>query len=211
MNKEQTKRLMLGGFGLIGLLYVYFTFFLGPLNNSRNSIQGKINELEQKIATSKAEISKATKLEESAHAATVRYDAMRALSPDGAPIAWFPPRIKTFFAGQQIDKVTTRLEASNAFKEKELAGWNRYLWIVDLPRRTLGAWAKQLPFWRIQIPYCRSGDYVFTPPRMTLRCRRSSLPPPLSSTRNEEAVLPLRDDLQQHFAGRRDAFDGIEA
>ena len=50
-------------FGLIGLLYVYFTFFLGPLNNSRNSIQGKINELEQKIATSKAEISKATKLE----------------------------------------------------------------------------------------------------------------------------------------------------
>ena len=134
MNKEQTKRLMLGGIGLIGLLYVYFTFFLGPLNNSRNSIQGKINELEQKIATSKAEISKATKLEESAHAATVRYDALRALSPDGAPIAWFPPRMKTFFAGQQIDKVMTRLETNSAFKEKELAGWNRYLWIVDLPQ-----------------------------------------------------------------------------
>ena len=134
MNKEQTKRLMLGGFGLIGLLYVYFTFFLGPLNNSRNSIQGKINELEQKIATSKAEISKSTKLEESAHTATVRYDALRALSPDGAPIAWFPPRMKTFFGGQQIDKVTTRLETSSAFKEKELAAWNRYLWVVDLPQ-----------------------------------------------------------------------------
>jgi hypothetical protein len=52
LNKEQTKILMLGGFGLIGLLYVYITFFLGPLNNSRNSIQGKTNELEQKIATS---------------------------------------------------------------------------------------------------------------------------------------------------------------
>ena len=125
---------MLGGFGLIGLLYVYFTFFLGPLNNSRNSIQRNINELEQKIATSKAEISKATKLEESAHTATVRYDALRALSPDGAPIAWFPPRMKTFFGGQQIDKVMTRLETSSAFKEKELAGWNRYLWIVDLPQ-----------------------------------------------------------------------------
>jgi hypothetical protein len=134
LNKEQTKRLMLGGFGLIGLLYVYFSFFLGPLNKSRNSIQGKINELEGKVATSKAEISKVTKLEESAHAATVRYDALRALSPDGAPIAWFPPRIKTFFAGQQIDKVTTRLETSGAFKEKELAAWNRYLWIVDVPQ-----------------------------------------------------------------------------
>src|SRR5437588_972242 len=125
---------MLGGFGLIGLLYVYFTFFLGPLNNSRNSIQGKINELEQKIATSKAEISKATKLEESAHSATVRYDALRALSPEGAPIAWFPPRMKTFLASHQIDKVTTRLETNGPCKEKELADWSRYLWIIDLPQ-----------------------------------------------------------------------------
>src|SRR6202040_2842706 len=98
------------------------------------SSQGNINDREQKIATSKAKISKAKKLEESAHAATVRYDALRALSPEGAPIAWFPPRMKTFLAGQQIDKVTTRLETSSAFKEKELAGWNRYLWIVDLPQ-----------------------------------------------------------------------------
>jgi hypothetical protein len=135
---------MLGGFGLIGLLYVYFTFFLGPLNNSRNSIQGKINELEQKIATSKTEISKATKLEETAHTATVRYDALRALNPDGAPIAWFPPRMKTFFADQQIDKVTTRLETSSAFKEKELAGWNRYLWIVDLPQADFGSLGKAI-------------------------------------------------------------------
>lgn len=134
MNKEQTKRLLLGGFGLIGLLYVYFSFFLGPLNKGRYAIQGKVNELEEKVATSKAEISKVTKLEESAHVATVRYDALRALSPEGAPIAWFPPRMKTFLAGQQIDKVTTRLEASSAFKEKELAAWNRYLWIVDLPQ-----------------------------------------------------------------------------
>ncbi len=42
--------------------------------------------------------------------------------------------MKTFFAGQQIDKVMTRLETSSAFKEKELADWNRYLWIVDLPQ-----------------------------------------------------------------------------
>src|SRR5207302_9593731 len=85
LNKEQTKKLMLGGFGLIGLLYVYFAFFLGPLNKSRNSIQGKIKDLQEKVATSKTEISKVTKLEETAHAATVRYDALRTLSPDGAP------------------------------------------------------------------------------------------------------------------------------
>ena len=40
--------------------------------------------------------------------------------------------MKTFFAGQQIDKVMTRLETSSAFKEKELAGWNR----LSLERRS---------------------------------------------------------------------------
>lgn len=144
MSKEETKKLILGGFGLIGLLYVYFAFFLGPLNKSRDSINGKINDLQAKVATSKAEISKATKLEETAHAATVRYDALRALSPDGAPIAWFPPRMKTFFAGQQIDKVTTRLESSSAFKEKELASWNRYLWVIDLPQADFGSFGKAI-------------------------------------------------------------------
>jgi hypothetical protein len=42
--------------------------------------------------------------------------------------------MKTFLAGQQIDKVTTRLENTVAFKEKELTAWNRYVWIIDLPQ-----------------------------------------------------------------------------
>jgi hypothetical protein len=134
VNKDQTKKLFLGGLGLIALVYVYFSFFLGPLNKSRNIVQNKIKDLQTKVATSKAEISKATKLEETAHAATVRYEALRALSPDGAPIAWFPPRMKTFFSNHQIDRVTTRLESSGDFKEKELAGWSRYLWDIDLPQ-----------------------------------------------------------------------------
>jgi hypothetical protein len=134
VNKEQAKKLLLGGLGLIALLYVYFSFFLGPLNKSRDGVRAKINDLQTKISTSKTEISKATKLEETAHSATVRYDALRALSPDGAPIAWFPPRMKTFLTSHQIDKGTTRLETNSAFKEKELAGWSRYLWIIDLPQ-----------------------------------------------------------------------------
>jgi hypothetical protein len=134
VNKEQTKKMMLGGLGLIALLYVYFSFFLGPLNKSRDAVQAKINDLQSKISTSKAEISKTTKLEETAHSATVRYDALRALSPEGAPIAWFPPKMKTFLANHQLDKGTTRLETNTPFKEKELANWSRYLWNIDLPQ-----------------------------------------------------------------------------
>ena len=134
MNREQTKKLMLGGLALVALLYVYFSFFLGPLSKSRNSVDAKIKDLQTKISTCKTEISKATKLEETAHAATVRYEALLALSPDGAPIAWFPPRMKTFFTNHQIDRVATRLESSGSFKEKELAGWSSYLWDIDLPQ-----------------------------------------------------------------------------
>jgi len=134
VNKEQAKKMLLGALGLIALVYVYFSFFLGPLTKSRNAVQAKINDLQSKISTSKTEISKAARLEETAHSATVRYDALRALSPEGAPIAWFPPRMKTFLTNYQIDKGATRLETNSAFKEKELAGWSRYLWIIDLPQ-----------------------------------------------------------------------------
>src|SRR5207247_10191497 len=63
-----------------------------------------------------------------------RYDSIRTLNHYDARIAQFPPRINTFLAGQQIHNLTTRLESSNAFKEKGLAAWNRYLWIIDLPQ-----------------------------------------------------------------------------
>ncbi len=134
MNKEQTKKLVLGGFGIIGLLYVYFAFFLGPLHRSEQTVKAKIEELQGKVASSKTEMAKAAKLEENARAATSHYDALRALSPEGAPIAWFPPRIKTFFAEQHIDKVSARLESNSASKEKELGNWSRYTWAVDLPQ-----------------------------------------------------------------------------
>ena len=134
MNKEQTKKIVLGAFGLIALLYVYFAFFLGPLNKSRNAAQARVNDLQHKIDTSKSELERVARLEENARAATKRYESLRALSPEGAPIAWFPPRIKTFFASQQIDRATARLESTANFKEKELAVWGRYIWNIEIPQ-----------------------------------------------------------------------------
>jgi hypothetical protein len=134
LNKEQTKKIILGAFCLIGLLYVYFTFFIGPLRRSEESTKAKIEQLQGKTASSKSDIAKAAKLEENARAATEHYSALRALSPEGAPIAWFPPRIKTFFAEQHIDKATARLDSTSACKEKELASWSRSTWSIDLPQ-----------------------------------------------------------------------------
>ena len=68
-------------------------------------------------------------------------------NPEGAPIAWFPPRIKVFFANQQIDKAVARLEGNLPYKEADLSGWTRYNWTIDLPQTdfsTLGYAMAQL-------------------------------------------------------------------
>lgn len=134
LSKDHLKKLMLSAMGFVGLVYVYFSFFLGPLNSSRDASLAQINELQDKIANSKNEMTKTAKLEKQAEAATSRFAALKALSPEGAPIAWFPPRVKAFFASQEIDKATARLESSASYKETDLANWMRYNWIIELPQ-----------------------------------------------------------------------------
>ena len=134
LSKDQIQKLMLSAMGFVALIYVYFSFFLGPLNNSRDTMLGQIAEVQGKVAGSKTELAKTANLEKQAEAATKRFAALKALSPEGAPIAWFPPRMRAFFANQEIDKGTGRLETSGTFKETELAGWMRYNWIIELPQ-----------------------------------------------------------------------------
>lgn len=134
LNKDQTQKLGLSVLGFFGLVYVYFTFFLGPLNNSRAKMLSDIEDLQRKIGSSKSEMMKASTLERQASAATGRFAALKALSPEGAPIAWFPPRMRAFFANQGVDKVTARLENSAPFKDAELAEWVKYNWILEVPQ-----------------------------------------------------------------------------
>jgi hypothetical protein len=134
LNKDHIQKLMLSSIGFIVLIYVYFSFFLGPLNSSRDAMLATIDEVQDKVANSKNEMTKTSNLEKQATTATTRFAALKALSPEGAAIAWFPPRMKTFFANQEIDKATARLETSTTFKEPDLASWMRYTWLIELPQ-----------------------------------------------------------------------------
>jgi hypothetical protein len=134
LSKDQVQKLALSTIGFIVLVYVYFSFFLGPLNHSRDTTEAQIAELQGKVASSKSELSKTANLEKQADASTKRFAALKALNPEGAPIAWFPPRMKAFFANQEIDKSTTKFETSVAFKDADLVNWMRYNWVLDLPQ-----------------------------------------------------------------------------
>jgi hypothetical protein len=139
LTKDQIQKILLSGIGFVALLYCYFNFFLGPLNKSRETTLARITQLQGKIDSSKSEIKKAAHLEQQASDAMARHQALKALTPEGAPIAWFPPRIKSFFATQQIDKATARLEGNGPFKEPELANWSKYAWVIDVPQTDFAA------------------------------------------------------------------------
>jgi hypothetical protein len=134
LTKDQIQKVFLTGLGLVGLVYVYFSFFLGPLTKSRATAEAGIAELQEKLSSSKMELAKTKNLEQQAASATERFKAYQELSPEGAPIAWFPPRMKQFFLNQQIEKSTARLETSNPYKQPELDDWVRYTWGIDLPQ-----------------------------------------------------------------------------
>src|SRR5947209_13542835 len=103
-SKDQIKKLSLSAMGFVFLLYVYFTFFLGPLQKARAGTLAQIADQQKKIDSSKSEVAKAAALERQAKDAMTRFAALKALTPEGAPIAWFPPRTKIFFANQGIDR-----------------------------------------------------------------------------------------------------------
>lgn len=132
-NKDQIQKIILSTLGFIGLIYCYFNFFLGPLNKSRVAMTASIVDVESKTASSKAEMKKTANLEMQAKEATGRYEALKRTTADGAPIAWFPPKMRTFFGDRGIDKVTARLESSGDFKEPELSDWIKDTWAVELP------------------------------------------------------------------------------
>lgn len=132
-SKDQIQKMVLSVIGFFILLYVYFSFFLGPLNRSRNSMLVTIADLQSKMASSKNDLLKVKNLEQQASDATTRFAALQALSPEGAPIAWFPPRIKSFFASQNIDKANIKLDTSEGFAQPELSGWLNDSWSIEIP------------------------------------------------------------------------------
>ena len=148
LNKDQIQKVALSLVGFVILIYVYFSFFLGPLNRSRNTMLATIADKQGKLNSSQENLTKTAKLEQQATTATARFAALKALSPEGAPIAWFPPRIKLFFANQQIDKATARLENNVAFKQPEMAKWMKYVWVIEVPQADYGGSVKRSPSWR---------------------------------------------------------------
>lgn len=133
-SKEEIKKAVLSLIGLIALLYCYFTFLLGPLNKARSNMISATADEEKKLADGKKTIEQAAKLEKTAHESDERIKMIDALTPSGAPVAWFPPLLKSFFAADQIEIGHVGLSNTTEFKPSELAAYSKTNWVIDIPR-----------------------------------------------------------------------------
>ena len=132
LGKEEIQKLALGLLMLVGLVYSYFDMLLFPELKKQEAIRKNIESITPEIAKAKEQIKKAQELEQSAPEKTQVVPQVQAMIPDGAPVAWFPPRVSEFFKRHNIDKVAARMNTETP--EKELPGFRRISWTIDLPK-----------------------------------------------------------------------------
>jgi hypothetical protein len=134
LSKEETKKCVLSLLGLIVLLYCYSAFLLRPLNQARARMITAMADCEKKLAEGKKTLQKVARLEETARNSIARSTTIEKLTPPGAPVAWFPPLMKSFFAADQIEIGHVRLLNTTALNQAELADYAKTDWTIDIPR-----------------------------------------------------------------------------
>jgi hypothetical protein len=131
LEPEQIKKIALSVLLLIALLYGYFTYLLGPLQQSEKNATNGIATVIPQISDAKTQIAKTAELEAKAPEATAFLTSLKNTIPDGAPIAWFPPKMTDFFRAHGIEKCTTRLVSEGG---DAMPGFRKLVWAIDVPK-----------------------------------------------------------------------------
>lgn len=132
LNKEQKQKVILSGMIVVGVIYAYFEFLLGPLNAAQRTAKANTATLEPKLADAKQQIAKTEALKKKAPDNQKIMAQVNAMMPEGSPIAWFPPRITEFFKRHGVEKVGCRM--NNETLEKALPGYRKLNWGIEVPK-----------------------------------------------------------------------------
>ncbi len=132
LNKDQKQKIVLGAMLLLGGVYAFFEFLLGPLYTARANATKSAATLEPKLKAARGQIAKTKELENKLPEAKKFTSQVVSLIPEGSPIAWFPPKIGDYFKKQGIEKFSVR--SNSDVIEKEIPGFRKMNWGVELPR-----------------------------------------------------------------------------
>ncbi len=133
-TKDQLQKIILSSLMMIGLIYCYFTFLIAALNKSDSDTASSIDKLDKQIAAAKTNLKRSANVEEQARSSEELLAQVNDMVPDGAPIAWFPPRMNTFFARHGVKSVTVRNVGIDSAPDPTIKDFRNANWTVDIPQ-----------------------------------------------------------------------------
>lgn len=132
LTKDQIQKIVLGGMLFCGVIYSYFEFLLGPVSAGREKAIKDNEALTPKIAAARTQIAKTKAIEAKAPASQLMLAQVKAMIPEGAPIAWVPTKLTELFKNEGVEKASARM--TGELTEKELPGFGKFAWAVEVPR-----------------------------------------------------------------------------
>ncbi len=133
-TKDQLQKIILSSLLMAGLIYCYFTFLIAGLNKADLANAAGIEDLDKKIATAKSTIKRSGSVEDSARSAEETIAQVNDMIPEGAPIAWFPPRMAAFFARHNLKGITTRSSGIDTTPDPVMHDYRNANWTLDIPQ-----------------------------------------------------------------------------
>lgn len=132
LGKEEIQKIVLGLLLGVGVVFGYFQWLLFPLQARHKATEKSVAALDPAISKAKAQIARDANVQAEAPLAKATLAQIDRMIPEGAPVAWFPPRMAEFFKNHGIDRATTRLNGDAA--HPNLPGYRRISWAIDLPK-----------------------------------------------------------------------------
>ena len=134
LSKDQIQKIALSSLLMIGLVYCYFTFLIDPLGRTDKHNAETMETLDGQLATARTEVLRSKAVQDQAKSAEETLAQVGDMIPEGAPIAWFPPRIKAFFDRHNIKGTKVDGGALDGNADPALGGYRNAKWAIDLPQ-----------------------------------------------------------------------------
>lgn len=133
-SKDQIQKMFLSTLLMVGLIYCYFTFLIFPLGKADLRNEAGITELDGQLAKAKSEVKRSKAMQEQATAAEETLAQVNDMIPEGAPIAWFPPRIHAYFERHNLKGVVVRPGSVDSVPDPLMHNFRNADWTIDVPQ-----------------------------------------------------------------------------
>ncbi len=134
LSKDQIQKIFLSSLLMIGLIYCYFTFLITPLGKAETSAAARVEELNGQLTKARSTVLRSRAVEDQARASEETMAQANDMIPEGAPIAWFPPRMNAFFTRHNLKNVVIRSGGVGPAAEPALKDFHSGEWTLELPQ-----------------------------------------------------------------------------